>query len=204
MNAEQMYLLCFLVGFLFSLLSVLAQGLHFHLPGKHFHVSHHAHGPGHGHGHHSDESSALNVGTIMAFLTWFGGTGYLLTHYAGFLGYLAFGLACMGGMVGALIIFWFTAKFLFRREMQLNPADYHLVGVLGRVSSGIRAGGTGEMIYSQEGTRRTCGVRSENGTAIPRGTQVVIMRYEKGLAYVRPADDFGLAPPSLEQTGKGA
>jgi hypothetical protein len=58
--------------------------------------------------------------------------------------------------------------------------------VLGRVSSGIRTAGTGEIIYSQEGVRRCCGARSEMGTAIAKGIEVVVTRYEKGIAYVRP------------------
>ncbi len=50
----------------------------------------------------------------------------------------------------------------------------------------IREGGTGELIYSQAGTRRVCGARSEDGSAILRGTEVVVTRYERGIAYVRP------------------
>jgi hypothetical protein len=57
--------------------------------------------------------------------------------------------------------------------------------VLGRLCAPIRAGGTGEMIYAQMGTRRVCGARSDNGSAIPKGREVVVTRYEKGLAYVR-------------------
>ena len=49
----------------------------------------------------------------------------------------------------------------------------------------IREGGTGEIIYSQGGTRRTCGARAENGNAIVKGSEVVVTRYDKGIAYVR-------------------
>jgi hypothetical protein len=49
----------------------------------------------------------------------------------------------------------------------------------------IRVEGTGELIYSQAGTRRSCGVRAEDGSAIAKGTEVVVTRYEKGIAYVR-------------------
>jgi hypothetical protein len=57
--------------------------------------------------------------------------------------------------------------------------------VLGKVSSPIREGGTGEIVYSQMGTRRVCGGRSDDGSAIAQGTEVVVTRYEKGIAYVR-------------------
>jgi hypothetical protein len=46
------------------------------------------------------------------------------------------------------------------------------------------------MIYSQEGTRRVAGARSENGAAIPKGAEVVVTRYEKGIAYVRPWEEL--------------
>jgi hypothetical protein len=65
-----------------------------------------------------------------------------------------------------------------------------MVGVLGKLSSPIRAGGTGELIYSQEGTRRVAGARSEDGAAIPKGIEVVVTRYEKGIAYVRTWEEF--------------
>ena len=66
-------------------------------------------------------------------------------------------------------MFWFLAKVLMSREEALDPADYDMVGVLGRLSIPIRAGGTGELIYSQGGTRRVSGARSEAGAAIAEG-----------------------------------
>jgi hypothetical protein len=58
--------------------------------------------------------------------------------------------------------------------------------VLGKLSIPIREGGTGELIYSQAGTRRVCGARTEDASAIVKGTEVVVTRYERGIAYVRP------------------
>jgi len=46
------------------------------------------------------------------------------------------------------------------------------------------------LIYSQEGTRRVAGARAETGAAIPKGTEVVVTRYEKGIAYVRPWEEL--------------
>jgi hypothetical protein len=74
---------------------------------------------------------------------------------------------------------------LISEDENMDPADYEMVGVLGRVCSSIRAGGTGEIIYTQMGTRRVCGARSDDGSAIAKGTEVVVTRYEKGIAYVR-------------------
>jgi hypothetical protein len=75
-------------------------------------------------------------------------------------------------------------------ETALDAADYDMVGVLGKLSIPIREGGTGELIYSQQGTRHVAGARSEAGVAIAKGTEVVVTRYEKGIAYVRPWEEM--------------
>src|SRR5271165_455192 len=185
MTWEMFYLVCFLIGVTLSVLSFL--GGSFHMPHAHLHLPHGgAHVAG---GVHAGGAGAqmpfLNFGTITAFLAWFGGTGYLLTRYSSLVVAGVLTLAIVAGLVGAMIVFWFLAKVLLKHDVELDPADYERVGVLGRISSPIRAGGTGEIIFSQEGTRQTCGARSENGEALPRGTEVIVTRYEKGIAYVR-------------------
>ncbi len=82
-------------------------------------------------------------------------------------------------------MFGFLTKVLLRHERFLDSADFEMTGVLGSVTVPIRAGGTGEIVYSQQGTRRSAGARSEDAAAIPRGSEVVVTRYEKGIAYVR-------------------
>jgi len=69
-----------------------------------------------------------------------------------------------------------------------------MIGAFGRLSIPIRAGGTGELIYSQQGTRRVTGARSEDGAAIPKGAEVLVVRYERGIAFVRPWHDPGIEP----------
>lgn len=134
----------------------------------------------------------------MAFLAWFGGTGYLLTRYAGFVTMITFGLALAGGFVAASIVFYFLAKVLLAHETELDPADFAQTGLLGKLNVGIRAGGTGEIIFSQAGTRHAAGARSADGREIPKGTEVIVTRYEKGIAYVRRYDEMagesGLPP----------
>ena len=129
--------------------------------------------------------SPFNFVTVTAFLAWFGGTGYLLTRFSSV--WVGLGLLCSvaGGLVGGGIIFFFLTRVLMSDEENMDPADYEMVGVLGRVTCSIRQGGTGEMVYSQVGTRRVCGARSEDGSAVAQGTEVVVTRYDKGIAYVR-------------------
>ena len=129
--------------------------------------------------------SPFNFVTLTAFLAWFGGTGYLLTRYSTVWVGMGLMLSVFSGSLGGGIIFLFLSKVLMADEQCMNAADYEMAGVLGRVTSPIREGGTGEILYSQVGTRRVCGARSEDGSAIAKGTEVVVTRYEKGIAYVQ-------------------
>jgi hypothetical protein len=99
--------------------------------------------------------------------------------------------------VGGAIVFLFLSRVLISPEESMDPADYEMTGVLGRVSVSIRDKGTGEIIYSQAGTRRTCGARGEDGNAITKGTEVVVTRYEKGIAFVRPWTEISSEEDSM-------
>lgn len=187
MTWSDVYLACFLVGFFLSLLSVLGT-FHVHLPFLHFHGMPHAH-VGHLHGGSRAGASFINFGTLAAFLAWFGGTGYLLTEYSAVWFFMALVLSVAIGIIGAALVFWLVAKMM-AHEHPLDPADYRMIGILGRVGSRVRPGGTGEMIFSQEGTRRSAPVRSDDGSEIPKNAEVVVTRYEKGIAYVRRWEDL--------------
>jgi membrane protein implicated in regulation of membrane protease activity len=133
--------------------------------------------------------SPLNPPTIAAFLAWFGGTGYLLSRYSTLTVGAELMAAVVVGLIGGAIVFLFLSKVLISGDESMDPADFEMVGVLGRLSIPIREGGTGEIIYSQGGTRRVCGARSEDGGAIAKGTEVMVTRYEKGIAYVQRWDE---------------
>ena len=199
------YLICFAVGFCFSFFSFVFGGArfgrlhlpHLHGPGAHVPSALPGHGaassggarvasgPQTGTGGKAADVSPFNLATLTAFLAWFGGTGYLLSRYSTLwvgLGLLA---SVASGLIGGGIVFVFMSRVLMSREENMDPSDYEMVGVLGHVSSSIRAGGTGEIIYSQMNRRRTCGARSEDAAAIAKGTEVIVTRYDKGIAYVR-------------------
>jgi membrane protein implicated in regulation of membrane protease activity len=190
MSLETFYLVAFLVGFFLSAISFLA-GMG-HLPGLHAHG--HVHAPGHVHhgaklGRGRSTISPFNLGTIAAFLAWFGGTGFLLERYSNIWIYLGLFISAMSGLGGAAVVFWFLLK-LSAHDRPLDPADYDMVGVLGRVTSPIRVEGTGELMYPRDGARCAVPARSEDGTAIARDTEVIVTRFEKGVAYVRRWDEL--------------
>ena len=193
MNWPTIFLGCFVVGFVLSALSfalsAIALNFHIHVP-----FVHHLHVP-HAHVGHLDHGvgsgvSPVNFATIMAFLAWFGGTGYLLTSEFRWLTVPALVLATGVGTVGSTIMFWVMARILWSPNENMRSADYRMVGVLGRLSLPIRAGGTGELIYSHGGTRHSCGARSADGSAIEKGMEVVVTAYDRGIAYVRRWDDL--------------
>ena len=206
MTWSDFYLICFAVGFFFSLFSFVFGGSRtkLHLPHFHGHVGGHlptahgpvAHGPatgGHGasqgadsgHVHKGVSVSPFNPPSIAAFLAWFGGTGYLLTRFSLMWVGFALSLSVVAGLIGGAIIFFFLSKVMISDEDYLDPADFEMVGVLGKLSMPIREGGTGELIYSQMGTRRVCGAKSDDGSVMTKGAEVVVTRYERGIAYVR-------------------
>jgi membrane protein implicated in regulation of membrane protease activity len=198
MTWADFYLICFAIGFLLSAISFIAGGMRWHL-----HLPHFPHGGGHGgaghapmaqpdagkgappHTGHGQAVSPFNFVTLTAFLAWFGGTGFLITRFSSIWFALGLLIAFGSGLFGAAIVFLFLTRVLISREENMDSADYEMVGVLGRISMGVRENGTGEIIYSQAGTRRTCGARSENGGALEKGAEIMVARYEKGIAYVK-------------------
>jgi membrane protein implicated in regulation of membrane protease activity len=187
MTWESIYLTCFFAGLLLTLVSFVF-GAHLHLP---VHVNFHGlRAPHVSHNH----ASPFNVASLMMFLTWFGAAGYLMTRYRSATGAVALTIAVVAGFMGGALMYLFLARVLIANEHPLVNSDFEMTGVLGRISVPIRESGTGELIYSQQGTRRSCGARSEDGNAIDRGTEVVVMRYEKGIAYVKRFDDLNADP----------
>jgi membrane protein implicated in regulation of membrane protease activity len=214
MTLSTFYLICFVVGFSLSALSFFSSVLHVHLPSRwHIPIFTHHSGPagvhpgGHGAAHaggssvtgssiaHGTASPAstqtsratfswLNPSAIVAFLAWFGGAGYLLTQYYAVWYLLALGLAILAGFTGAAIVSWFLVKVLLPHEVELHDADFELAGTLAKVTSSIREGGTGEITYSLGGVRRCAGARSSDGKALEKGSEVVVARYDNGIAYV--------------------
>ena len=194
MTWSDFYLFCFLVGFSLSVLSFLVGATHIHMPVKWhlpFHLGHHGGGLAKGGLHKGGSSGAhiswFNASTIMAFLAWFGATGYLLTRYSHFVFFVCLAIAVMAGLFAGWIIFKFMVKL---NDPPMTSEDRRVDGALGTVSMPIRENGTGEIIFALGGTRRCAGARTDDGKSIEKGTEVVIERYEKGIAYVKRWEEF--------------
>jgi membrane protein implicated in regulation of membrane protease activity len=196
MTLPDIFLLCFAVGSIWAFTSLLLGGMHFgHLHG------HHASARLHVSRGHARWSGMLNPSCVAVFLAWFGGLGYLLTRYSGLVLWANVVISFAFGLCGM----WVLAKFLAylqSKEQPLDPLDYQMEGVLGKVSSLIRADGIGEVIYIREGARRCVPARSDAHTEIERGEEVIVTRYERGIAYVRTWDAMTRATSTTSQKEK--
>lgn len=206
MNWETFYLVCFLAGLMFSAVSLLGGmghfGGHVHMPHvhaphvhvPHVHVAHGGAGAAHGGGSSSAQSGPevpwWNTFSVMIFLCWFGAAGYLLTKYGSFVAGVVVVLAVICGLAGGAIIFTFLTRVLMPHDRELTADETAVVGAVGRVSAPIRAGGTGEIVYQQLGATRSAIARSDDGGAMDKNEEVYVIRYEKGIAYVRRWDDL--------------
>jgi hypothetical protein len=194
MTMDSFYLVCFGVGLVLSVVSVLGGLTHLHIGRLHIgHSAHSPHGASARGGTHG--ISAVNGFTITAFLSWFGGAGYLLHHYSVFVAPIILLLSVLSGIAGAALLWAVLFKVLLPRERVLSTEDTEMIGVLAQVSDSIRTGdGIGEILFSQTGARRCSAARSEDGRSIERGAEVVVMRYERGVAYVRRFDELSDDP----------
>lgn len=150
------------------------------------------------HGDHGEQPAAtslfshlplLNISSILAFVTVFGATGFILMHFAGWSPLWATPVAIVPGVAAAILLALLLGKIL-AGETVMRPIDYELEGTIGRVTVSIPASGTGEVIFSKGGTRRGEAARSLNDRAIPYNTEVVIVDYQNGIALVQPYQEF--------------
>ncbi|HEY6489286.1 MAG: hypothetical protein WCC26_03330 [Terracidiphilus sp.] len=194
MHWETFYLICFVMGLALSAFSLLGGMGHFaghvHLP----HAGHAAHLP---HGAVSTSHPASlggrgsanvpwwNAFSLMVFLCWFGAAGYLLTRHGSFVTLVVLLLAGVCGLAGGAMVFLFLTRVLLPHERELTADETDVIGAVGHVSSSIRAGGTGEIVYEQLGARRSAPARSDDGGPIQKQEEVFVTRYEKGIAYVK-------------------
>ena len=205
MSWESFYLVCFLVGLMLSAVTLLGGmghfGGHVHVPHVHVPHVHAAHipntagvAPGPGAGTNSTQGATTvpwwNGFSLMIFLCWFGASGYLLTRYGSFVASVVLVLAAIAGVAGGALIFLFLTRVLMPHERELTADETEIVGAVGRISSPIRTNGTGEMLYEQLGALRSVPARSEDGADIPKQEEVFVVRYEKGIAYVRKWDEL--------------
>jgi len=141
---------------------------------------------------HADDGGLLptSLGALLVFLSWLGGVGFVLSSAAGWPLIAALPVAALLGVGVGAVVQWAVRKLSNPAGSVLEPEQYRLPGTLGRVSSSIRAGGTGEVIYEQGGVRQVVAARAAGAQALPRGTEVVVLSVDQGIATVEVFDPF--------------
>ncbi len=151
-------------------------------------------------GRPTSSASPLNLMTLMAFLTWFGGAGYILYTVNGLFLPLSLLLAAAAGVLAGWLVFLFLVKVLLPGTIAGELRARSLVGTVAHVSIPIPEGRVGEIVYTLEGARHSDGARTVDGRPLERDKEVVVIRYERGIAYVEEWEKFrdeieGLPPP---------
>src|SRR5258705_3280368 len=125
MTWSDFFLFCFLVGFWHTVLSFLGGAVHLHLPFKWhlpFHGGHHGAGGGIAKG--GAHLSWFNASSVLAFLAWFGGTGYLLTKHSNLIAIFCLAIAIAAGLTGGWIVFRVMSPLLQGTGAQMNEWGY--------------------------------------------------------------------------------
>ncbi len=200
------YLACLIGGLvatvLFAALGALGGAGH---GAGHLHAGpgHLAHG-GHAHGTHQGPSgpdsaalsgwfsatlgfaaSWLSPLTLAAAALWFGGAGLVAEGVLAGPMALALIVAVAAAVLGAALVRSLMGALV---RASTPPLRQGAAGAVGTINAPIRLDAAGEVLYTLEGLRRSAPARTLDGRPLPRGTQVVIVRREQGMAWVTPLD----------------
>jgi len=140
--------------------------------------------------------SWLSPLTLAAAVLWFGGSGLIAE---GLLPARLAGVtivpAIIAALLGAALVRAAMAAFV---RSSATPLRANADGALGTLSAPVRPDAAGEVIYTLEGLRRSAAARSVDGAPLPRGAHVVIVRRERGVAWVAPLDPLSALGEPVE------
>lgn len=178
MDLFLVYLLCFGVGLLFTLVSALLSHGFGHDAG-----GHDTGGGTDGHAeagfgaHDMPGFAALSPTTIASFVTAFGGFGMVLSKIEATQSpWVSVPLAALGGFAIAAGVLWLF-RAVFRRTQSSSESHVAtLAGLTATIITPIPENGVGEIAYVQGGSRYTAPARAENGVPVGNGATVKITR----------------------------
>jgi membrane protein implicated in regulation of membrane protease activity len=169
------YLICLVVGLVFTLVSVLA---------GHFFGGHDGHVTGSG-GHAeagADSSDMPGISifspTVMAsFITAFGGFGLIFSEFPATSNKAVsapLSILCAAAVAG--VLYKFLGMVFTHTQGSSESKVARLVGVEANVITPIAENGVGEIAYVVSGSRYTAAARTEKGTPVSSGQAVKITR----------------------------
>ena len=173
---ETIYLICFGVGLLFTILSAF---------GAHLFGGHDVHADV-GTGGHADAGydhggmpgmSPISPTSIASFITAFGGLGLVFSNISFTSSvFVSAPLAFIGALFIAAGVLWMFNQAFRRTQSSSESHVAKLVGQTATIITPIPENGVGEIAYVQAGTRYTAAARTEDGTALIAGQVVKITR----------------------------
>ncbi|GAC1400877.1 MAG: hypothetical protein NVSMB65_18540 [Chloroflexota bacterium] len=145
--------------------------------------------------------SWLSPLTLAAAALWFGSAGLLVTSVLpASLEVLAFAVALVAAVAGAALL---RGLMIALVRSSTPPLHETADGALGTLNAAIGTDTVGEVAYTLEGLRRSAPARSVDGRPLPRGLDVVIVRRERGIAWVAPLDPLAALPPETARSAGG-
>lgn len=179
------YIVCLVVGLVFTLLSAVAGHL---FGGDHGHVA--------GSGGHAEAGvdgsdmpgvSVFSPTVLSSFITAFGGFGIIFHQFAATRSpVVSAPLSILGGLVVGGGVLALLRQLFIATQGSSESKVAKLVGVQASVISPIPEHGVGEICYVQGGTRYTAPARTEDGAALGNGRTVKILRVVGTQYYVAP------------------
>ncbi len=176
------YLICFGVGLLFTIVSAFMADV---FGGHDLHVDMNGHdlGGADGHAeagfgsHDMPGFSPLSPTTIASFVTAFGGIGMILSRIQATQSvFISAPLALLGGFGIATLVFLLFRSVFRRTQSSSESKVAQVIGLTATVITPIAANGVGEIAYIHGGSRYTAPARSEGGAVFGNGQTVKIMR----------------------------
>jgi membrane protein implicated in regulation of membrane protease activity len=180
------YLICFGVGLLFTIVSAFMG----HAFGGHdVHVDTGGGAEGHAEAgfdtHDMPGFSPISPTTIASFVTAFGGFGMIFSKFEATKSpWISAPLAVLGGFTIAAGVLWLFRTVFSKTQSSSESRVGTLVGLEATIITPIPEKGVGEIAYVQGGTRYTAPAREERGVTVANGRQVKITRIVGSQFYV--------------------
>jgi hypothetical protein len=139
--------------------------------------------------------SPLSPITVASFITTFGGIGIITTQMFNVRPEMSLVYATVGGLAAGGLMYAFVSQFLVRSQGSTMVRRGELVGLQGEVTVPIGETSPGQVSYVAKLGRMKSMARSVDGSAIPRGQFVRIVRTIGPQVLVEP-----LSPDSEEDS----
>jgi hypothetical protein len=135
--------------------------------------------------------SPLSPITIATFVTVFGGVGVISLVFFEVDPRMSLVWATIGGVVSSGLMFLFYSQFLIRSQASSEIRTGDLVGLHAEVTVPIGEGSMGQVTYATKAGRMNSMARSSDGSPIPRGQLVRIVRTVGPQVLVELVSSFG-------------